>query len=292
MNNQIKGSAYIAISAVFYATYGIWSKLMMGYFEEFNQAWTRGLMLILFLIPFGILAKKFRKIEKLDYKWFGVIGLMALNQAPYYYGFEHLSVGTATLLFYLMLVLGSYLLGKVFFDEKLNMVKYISLALAVIGLVIIYKFTLTGDQIIPAICVMIAGLMGAGGVVFSKKLSSNYVETQILAIQFSVMMFGNLLISLALGESMLVFSLSLPWLAQLGYAVAMLVANGFVIAGFKYLDPSIGGIIGLLEVVIAAVFGIVIFRESMSLSFVIGSVIILLAAGLGDMVRVVKGMRK
>ena len=130
MNNKIKGPLLITISAFFYASYGIWSRLMMDSFQEFNQAWIRGLLLIFILIPFGIWQKKFKKIAKRDIKWFIVIALSGgLNQAPYFYGFKHLPVGTATLLFYTMLTIGAYLIGKFFFKEKIAWIKYFSLFL-------------------------------------------------------------------------------------------------------------------------------------------------------------------
>jgi len=105
-NKQVNlGSIYIALSALVYASYGIWSRLMTGYFGEFNQAWIRAAVLLLFLMPFGLIAKKFKKIEKRDIKWFLIISLAGgLNQAPYFFGFQYLNVGTAALLFYTMLV--------------------------------------------------------------------------------------------------------------------------------------------------------------------------------------------
>jgi len=56
-----------------------------------------------------------KKIEKKDWKWFLIIATAGgLNQAPYFLGFEHLTIGTATMLFYAALVVGGYILGKIF----------------------------------------------------------------------------------------------------------------------------------------------------------------------------------
>lgn len=194
----MKGSLFIIVSALAFGTYGVWSKTMVGAFGPYNQAWTRALLLLLVLIPFGIMTKQFRKVEKKDWIWFFVVSFSgALNQAPYYFGFEHLPVGTATLLFYMMLVLGAFIIGKLFFKEQLTPVKYISLVFALVGLCIIYRFGLTVDQLIPAIFTMIAGLMGASIVVFSKKLSSRYSETQILTYLFIAMLFSNLFLGVS-----------------------------------------------------------------------------------------------
>jgi drug/metabolite transporter (DMT)-like permease len=279
-NKQLNlGSMYIAISALVYASYGVWSKLMAGYFEEFNQAWIRAIVLLMILVPFGVMTNKFKKIEKQDIKWFVIISLAGgLNQAPYFFGFQYLNVGSAALLFYTMLVVGTFVIGKLFFQEKITLEKQASLIIGVIGMLILYSFSLTSAQIMPAVLTSIAGLLGATVVVFSKKISSNYSETQILSSIFVAMLLVNFLIGLLLGESLPALALNTPWMAQLGYSLAMLVANAFVIAGYKYVQASVGGLIGLLEVIFAAVFGVILFSEVFTASTLVGGGLILFAA--------------
>ncbi|OGK29251.1 hypothetical protein A3D06_00815 [Candidatus Roizmanbacteria bacterium RIFCSPHIGHO2_02_FULL_40_9] len=288
-----KGAFFIGISAFFYASYGVWSKFMMDFFAEFNQAWIRALMILIVLVPFGIITKSFKKIQKADWKWFLVMSLAGgFNQAPIFYGFKHLPVGTATLLFFTMLTIGSYIIGKVFFNENLTRIKYFSLGLALIGLSIIYTFSLTADQILPAIFISLAGFMGACVVVFSKKVSSKYSEIQILTSLFVVMLLVNVVVSRVLGESIPLAEVSRAWFAQVGYAIAMLIANGAVVVGFRYLEPSIGGIIGLLEVVFGVLFGIIVFHEPLTAQLLVGSMLIILSAGLSDSIALIKDKSK
>lgn len=284
MSTTLKGSGFVVISAFFFGTYGIWARLMEGSFGDFSQAWTRGVLLLLVLIPLGLMTKSFKQIKKQDIKWFLLISLAGgINQAPYYYGFAHVSIGTATLLFYLMLTLGSFVLGKLFFHEKLTGVKYMSFILATIGLIVIYKLALTPGQIIPALATMAAGLLGATFVVFSKRLSSNYSELEILSIDVVAVVVCNVVLSLIIGDRIPSFQNHSAWLAQGAYAIAFLLANLMVIAGYKYLEPSIGGLLGLLEVIFAAIFGVVFFHEVLSTQLIIGSGFILLAAALPDL---------
>ena len=289
MIKKFKGSILIALSAVFFASYGIWSRLMMHSFGEFNQAWIRALLLLLVLIPFGLITKKFREIAKIDRKWFVVISLSGgINQAPFFYGFEHLPVGTATLLFYTMLTVGAYIIGKFFFQEKITMIKYLSLLIAIVGLFMIYSFSLNVNQILSAIASIIAGLMGASVVVFSKKLSSGYSETQILTSMFTVMFGVNFIISLLLGENFPVLDNMTPVWGELGYTAAMLIANAAVVMGFKYLEPSIGALIGLLEVIFAISFGIIFFQELLTMEMILGIGLVLIAIALPDLKNVMK----
>lgn len=275
--SQITGASYVLTSALFFSTYGIWSKLMSHSFGEFSQAWTRGLIMLAVIIPIGIIRKDFQKIAQKDLKWFVLISLIGgLNQAPYFLGFKYLPVGTATLLFYAFLTLGSFIFGRLFFAEVINRPKQLAFLLSLAGMFLIYKFYLLPTQIIPALLTAIAGLMGATFVVFSKKLSNTYSEIQILSSDFFVVFFGNLAISVIIGDHLPNLTLSVPWIAQFGYAGAMLLANAAVIAGFAKLEPSIGGLIGLAEILFGIFFGVIFFGEILTLPMIFGAGLILL----------------
>lgn len=279
MNNTTKGSLYIIISAIFYASYGIWSRLMSDGFGEFNQAWTRGVILLVAVIAYLLATGSFKPIKSTDRKWFIIIGLCgSLNQAPYFFGFEHLPLGTAILIFYASLTLAGYILGKFAFGETIDRPKQISFILAIIGMSIIYKFSLTNDQLLPAILMSIAGFMGGTAGILPKKLSSCYSEPQILVSYLSLMIVANYPLSLFFGENLPPLTQTTAWIPQLGYAASMLIANLTVIAGFKYIEASIGTLIGLVEILFGVLFGYFLFGETLSLTTYLGAGLILFSA--------------
>lgn len=283
--NKSKGILYILTSAFFFATYGIWSRLMSGAFGEFSQAWSRGLLLLIFVLLVNAKTKIFKPMAKKDIKWFALIALVGLNQAPYYFGFEHLSIGTATMLFYAALVVGGYLIGKLFFQEKFTHVKIISLLLAFAGMATIYRFSLTSEQILPASLTIIAGLMGAVSVVMPKKLTENYPEMQIMSSYFLVMFVANGVLSLLLNQSLPPFSQTTAWMAWLTYAIALMIANLSAIKGFTYLEASIGSLVGLAEIIFGIIFGIILFGEALTPGIIIGGILILTSAALPNLKR-------
>ena len=67
------------------------------------------------------------------------------------------------------------------------------------------------------------------------------------------------------------------WIGNVGHAAATLLAFLFVVEGYKNLEPSIAGIIGLLEVPFGILLGIVLFGEKLTESIVIGGGLILVA---------------
>lgn len=287
MNNKVRGTGLILLSALFYGSYGVWSRLMMGSFGEFSQAWTRGLLLLTVVLVANWKWKLFRKVKREDWKWFVPIAMAGgLNQAPYFFGFEHLDIGTATLLFYAALVVGGYLLGKIFFAEKLTGVKMASLLVAIGGMLSIYGWSLTSSQIFPATMTVLAGLMGASTVILPKKLIGNYHELQMMAGYFLLQVVFNLPLSIWLADPLPPMTLNPAWGGQLGYAVAMLLANMAAITGFGYLEPSIGSLIGLAEILFGILFGIVLFGEALNMGVMVGGMLIILAAALPSVAEV------
>ena len=102
------------------------------------------------------------------------------------------------------------------------------------------------------------------------------------------MLFANFPLSLIFNESLPRLSFTQPWLAQTGYLLTMLLANIAAVSGFKYLEPSIGGLIGLLEIIFASLFGIIFFHDSLTFQLVLGSFLIILAASVNDLFTALK----
>lgn len=281
MSSKTLGTSYILISALFYGSYGVWSRLMVGSFGEFSQAWSRGLILLVVVLLLNWKIKFIKRIERGDWKWFLTIALAGgLNQAPYYMGFEHLTIGTATLLFYAALVVGGYILGKLFFAEKLTIDKIASLVIAIVGMVVIYGFSLTPSQLVPASMTVLAGLMGASTVILPKKLVGNYHELQIMVGYFLMQVLFNYPVAQLMGDQLPTLELNAAWGGQMGYALAMMLANLAAIKGFSYLEPSIGSLLGLAETLFGIGLGVILFGESLGAGVIIGGLMITLAAAL------------
>ena len=287
MNNKTVGTSYILISALFYGSYGVWSRLMVRSFGEFSQAWSRGLILFVVVLLLNWKMKFIKRIEKCDWKWFLTIALAGgLNQAPYYMGFEHLTIGTATLLFYATLVVGGYILGKVFFAEKLTIAKISSLVIAIVGMVVIYGISLSQSQLVPASMTVLAGIMGASTVILPKKLVGNYHELQIMFGYFLMQVIFNYPMAQLMGDQLPTLELNAAWGGQLGYALVMMLANLAAIKGFSYLEPSIGSLLGLAEILFGIGLGVILFGESLGTGVIVGGLLIILAAALPSLTEI------
>jgi len=287
MNKKTKGALFILISALFYGTYGIWSRIMGHSFGEFTQAWTRGLFLLIVIFLANKRFKVIKPFKKTDWPWVLTIALAGgLNQAPYYYGVQHLEIGTATLLFYASLIVGGYIQSKLALKEKISKSKLISLFIAIAGMGLIYRFSLNSSQILPAILTCLAGFLGAATVVLTKKLSTNFHELQIMIGYFVAQVIFNLPLAFIFNETLPALTNSTAWLAQLAYAISLFTANFAAIEGFKYLEGSIGSLIGMTEILFGILFGFLFFAEILSPTTFIGGALIILAATLPNLFKV------
>ncbi|OGK30924.1 hypothetical protein A3F29_02960 [Candidatus Roizmanbacteria bacterium RIFCSPHIGHO2_12_FULL_33_9] len=281
MHKENLGFFLLLTSAFFYSTYGVFSKLISIGFEPFTHAWTRSfLTLILFLI-IGLSKKLYIKIKKEDIKWYLIIGIIgALAIAPTYYSLAYLNIGTALFLQYSSTVITSYVLGSIFFKEKLSTKSILALILAFLGLILVYWGDIRLSQIIPALAAFVSGAFYSIWFVFSKKINSKYATIQINTIGYLFAVVINLFVAILLGESFNSDFASTAWLGNLGYALAGFFASGLTLYGFKFIEAHKGSIVLLAEILFGMLFGYYLFSEVLHLTTIIGGLLIIISIAL------------
>lgn len=281
MNQRIKGSFFVFLSALLFGSYGIWAVLLGSDFGVFFQGWVRAFLVLLILIPLAYFTKAWIPLSKSDLKLYAwCCGFGIFTQAPLYYAFQNSGVGIASLIFFAAFLVTSYVVGALMLNENIDRTKQIALFLALIGLVFTFWNSL-GVFSFLALALAIVNGIASGGEVSTTKL----IPQKFSALQTSIMVWGSIFIthlpvSLLIGEAQLTPTLSLSWLAMIGFAFAGVLAFWLVIEGFKYVEASVGGLIGLLEIVFAIVFGVLVFSENLYLSTIFGAIIIIFAASL------------
>ena len=170
-----RGIILILISALMFGSYGIWSRLMGQDFGVFYQGWTRALIISIILFPLLLYRKEIVRIEKGDWKWLSVyLVFTSLTQAPIFYAFNHMDIGSATLLFFVTMLLTMYAVGFIFLGEKVTKIKLISFGLALSGMYLVFSFSLVAFTLLAASMAILNVVASGGEVSFSKKLSKKY----------------------------------------------------------------------------------------------------------------------
>ena len=272
-----------------FGSYGVWSRLIGESFGVFYQGWSRGLLISFVLFPILLFGKQIVPIRKADWKWlFVFLFFTSLTQAPLFYAFNHMDIGTATLLFYVTMMLTMYIVGLLFLGEKLNRIKIISFVLASVGLYIIFSFSIVAFALLAALMAILNGVASGGEVSFSKKLSGSYSPLYLSWLSWLIIAITNAPVSFFLGEQQHLPSFEIVWLYQIGYAIASVLGFWLIIKGLKSVEASIGGLLGLLEIVFSILLGIMIFNEGLTEKTIIGGVIIIFAAALPHVVELAK----
>lgn len=281
--SKFKGYAMILASAVCFASYGVWSRMLGSEFGVFYQGWVRSAIILVVLIPIALLGKHLKPIRKPDRKWFSVTMIFTVfTQAPLYFAFNHLPLGTATFIFYGLFLMTSYAFGWLYFSEKITFVKILSFFLSIVGLLLTFGLSLASFSIGAMLLAALNGVASGGEVASSKKSTDRYSSLQVTVYSWILILFTHLPISLLWGERRIAPAFNIEWLAMLGYAASGLGGFWLVIEGFKHVDASIGGLIGLLEIVFSVLLGIFLFNDPVSAPVILGGAIIIAAAVLPD----------
>ncbi len=279
--NKNYGYLMVLASALMFGSYGVWAHLIGNAFGNFFQGWTRALLILLPLIPFALWKREIVNIKKEDRKWVIVFMFFtSLTQAPIFYAFNHMDIGSASLLFFVSVFLTMYIVGIIFFGEKITKTKIISSLLAILGMYLVFSFSISAFTLFAAVMAIVNGIASGGEVAFSKKLSDKYSPLYLMILSWAIILVSNGIISVAIGENQAVPEFTSPWFWQLCYSIASLLAFWLVIIGLKYIDVGIGAIIGLLEIVFSVLFGIFIFNEVLTFRVGIGAILIIAAAAL------------
>ncbi len=289
MENSKKGFIFILISTLMFGSYGVWSRLLGSSFGNFYQSWTRALFIVVILLPFLLWKKQIVPIHKKDWGWLALfLVFTSLTQAPIYYAFNHMDIGSATLLFFVSMLLTMYAVGFLFLGEQFTKIKVISFILAGIGMYFVFSFSLVLFSLLAATLAVVNGIASGGEVSFSKKLTGEYSPLYLTWLSWIIIFITNTPVSILLREVQYLPSFDMVWLYQLGYTFVSIFGFWLIIKGLKYTEASIGGLVGLLEIVFSILFGIVIFSEKLTSNVTWGALLIICAAALPHVVEIIK----
>ncbi len=273
----------ILASAVCFSSYGVWSRFLGHDFAPFYQGWARSVIMLMLLIPLALAGKQLKRVRAGDRKWFSITMICTVfTQVPLYYAFIHLPLGVGTLLFYGPFLITSYVVGWLFLSEKITWIKLISLFLALMGLVVTFGYSLAVFSLVAMLLAAFNGVASGAEIATSKKSSGKYSSLQITIYSCVFVLITHLPLSLLLGENQVMPAFDRQWLAMLGLATTGFGGYWLAIEGFKFVDASIGSLIGLLEIIFSAAFGVFLFSDPITQPVIWGGLIILTSAILPD----------
>lgn len=274
------GASLVVVSSVFYASYGIWTKLMGDFFGGYTASAYRSVLVLLILIPIALF---YRALEPLNLKraWPGLAGMFLgslIIWGPLYYAILHAGIGISIASNYACYIVGMLVLGWLFNREKFSADKWLSAALGIAGLGLVFSSSFTGFGWLALSAAAISGF-GAAIVMFAVK-KVPYSTTQSTIAAWSASVVANTLMAFLITETRPTFDLHIEWLYMLFFAIASVIASLALVKGLKLIDAGAAGVLGLLEIVFGIIFGVVFFHERPGALVLVGAATIIIAASI------------
>jgi drug/metabolite transporter (DMT)-like permease len=272
------GASLIVFSSLFYASYGIWTKLMGNFFGGYTASAFRSVLVLLMLVP---LALAYHKLGPIDWRHnrryiIGMVISSLFTSGPLYFAILHAGVGVSLTIGYAGIVIGMFFFGWLFAGERFSKDKLLSTCLSFIGLWLVFSPNIAGLGWLPLVAAAVSGLSVAANGVFAKELSYNAAQSTVLLWITSVV--ANVIMALVLGEHQPAFGWHLPWLYLVVFAMVSVVASWAFVRGVKLIDAGAAGILGLMEIVFGVLFGVIFFGEHIGLVVLMGMIVIMAAA--------------
>ena len=278
---EFQGYLLVFFSTIIYGIYGIFTRLINGYFQSFTTSFIREGLTVLFslvLILIGII--KWKKIQRSDIKWLIVMGIIStMGNFSLYNAYSLLPVGIASFLSYSLTIIGSVVFGIIFFKEKIGRLGIFAIFLSIAGILLTSLGSLGNFNVIGALFSIGFGIFISLYAVIAKKISGSYDSVQIYMLVCLITSPLSFILSLIFKENIPAFEFNSSWMWIVLFAISALVANMLYIKGFSYkINVSIAGIICTTESVVAVIAGYLIYSEVITFTTLIGCILITFAA--------------
>lgn len=275
MNPSHKASIAILLASFLYGLQGIFMRLIGIDFGVFYPFAVRGLIISTIFLVFLYLKQGFKKIAPSDCKWFGLMPVFGiLTFITIFIAFGHLNIGTVLFIHFATFAVSGFLLGYIVFQERLNLAKVTSLVLSLTGLSLIFSISFSQNELLYFAFAFISGLGNIGWYLSSKKISSKYPSSQILAIDSVVVFVLCLVFAVLRQENLSIPNFSIQWVSVLGLTATSFFAFILTVYGFRILQAQIATLILLLEVIFGPILAWIFFKEVLAPLALLGGFLI------------------
>lgn len=279
-SKRISLSGIISLLCVsfIYGFFGILSR-KIG-LSQLPLYYTSGLRALFAAVLLSTLLPYHHSWKNINKKDFGIITLRGIcsvmSVIAFFVAVNYLPISTAYFVVYAGTTLTGYLLGRFLFYEKLTLIKIISLLSCLIGLYLIYSFTVDVSKTLYIGIAFISGIATALWDILPKKISYTYSPVQLSFLDNIIGGFFALLISLLLGEHWTIPSLTTAWELNIIFGSLFVATGLLIIYGFRRLDAQIGSLVMLAEVLFAIILAFIFYGEIITPIMLTGGSLILL----------------
>ncbi|MFV0364323.1 MAG: DMT family transporter [Suipraeoptans sp.] len=275
----------ILIASLLWASMGIVTRFVVGL--GYSTIQTASVRLIasalFFLIVLLITNRKLLKIELKDLKWFLLTGIVSLflNNVSYAATVQRANLSVAVVLLYTAPFF-VMIMSIIFFKEKITINKIAALFISFIGCIFVVGLSdssVTKDGVLITVLIgLVSGFSYGTYTIISKILLKKYESLTVAAFSF----FVAAIVSFILSNPSEIVSITIRnvdklHLVVLGSIVSVALPYVFYSYALKYVESSKAPILASFEVVAASLYGVVIHKEVLTVTTVVGISLIIFA---------------
>jgi drug/metabolite transporter (DMT)-like permease len=274
------GASLVVMSSVFYASYGIWTKLLGNFLGGYTASALRSVLVLIVLAP---IAAVYRKWQPFDWGrnrryLIGMTVASLFTWGPLFYAVNHAGVAVALTVSYAGIIIGSFTFGWLFGGEKYTRDKLLATVLSFIGLWLVFTPSLPSGSWLAVVAALVSGLSAGSNGACAKQLTYN--ATQSTLALWTASLAANAVMAVVVSEAPVPTGWHVQWLYLLCFGIASVVASWSFVSGIKLIDVGAAGILGLLEVVFGVLFGVLLFGEHLNWVEILGVLVIIAAAAI------------
>jgi drug/metabolite transporter (DMT)-like permease len=288
-NKKITGGLELLLASAIYGLYGLFYRNISN-FGDFSQGFLRSAVIMSILLTIFIInKKKWQPYKKKDLKWF-VIWIIPSSLQPVmtFIAFNKLPVSLVYYLLYAAMIISSFLSGMIFYKEKLNIEKIISLIFVLIGITFIYGSNISFVTNIYVIFALLSGFTIGIWNTLTKKLSGNYSEEQMIFSDNLMTFIICLIVAILVGESLPNINNYMSYIWLIIFSLITLTTGVLIVKGFNKVEAQLGSLITPMEIVFGSIVGYFFLNETLSKEMYLGGFFILLAATLPYIIELIK----
>jgi drug/metabolite transporter (DMT)-like permease len=278
VKNAPLGASLIVVSSIFYASYGIWTKLMGDAFGGFAAAALRCILVLLILAAAATIYHRLEPLKvQQNWKYFaGMVIAAGFVWGPLYYAIQTAGVGVSLSLNYASFVIGMFVFGWLLARERFTKDKAVAGGIGLLGVWLVFAPSIAHSGWLALAASLLSGFSSAAVYVIAKKI--NYRSTQSTMAVWAASLISNGIIALVIHDRLPPIGIHPAWGYLVLFSISSVIASWLAIKGMKVIEAGAAGILGLLEIVFGVLFGIVLFSERPPAIVLAGVALIIVAA--------------
>lgn len=188
------------------------------------------------------------------------------------------SVALAVFSFYIATLVSSFVLGRLFFGERIHIYKQIAFVLVLFAIFIFTDPLGTSTLGVGFVYGLLSGVVQGIASGFQKKLSGTTDRLSLIVVQTLVGAALAAVVLLAMQEPLLVGLSGVDWFIAGIFGVSMLAISYLFLVGFKYINLNTGSILVSSELLFGPLFAFLLLSETLGTHIIIGGVFTVVAA--------------